>query len=90
MELKFTETAQRDLEWWREYGDVSSKRKISRLLTEISEHPTTGTGRPELLTGDMAGCWSRRINHKDRIVYEIRQEAIFVMVLSMRGHYSDK
>ena len=90
MELKFTETAQRDVEWWRAFGDAASKRKISRLLTEISEHPTTGTGKPKQLSGDLAGCWSRRINQKDRIVYEIQQEAILVMVLSMRGHYLDK
>ena len=90
MELKFTETAQRDLEWWREYGDVSSKQKISRILTEISERLTTSMGKPKLLTGDLARCWSRRINQKDRIVYEIQQETILVMVLSMRGHYSDK
>lgn len=90
MELKFTETAQRDLKWWRENGDASSKRKISNLLKEISEHPTTGTGKPKQLSGDLAGCWSHRINQKDRIVYEIQQEAILIMVLSMRGHYSDK
>ena len=90
MEVRFTDTALCDLNWWKENGDASSKRKISQLLKEISEHPTEGTGKPKLLSGDLAGCWSRRINQRDRIVYEIYQQEIIVMVLSMRGHYSDK
>ena len=71
MELIYTQEAKADLKWWRLHGDEATKRKITKLLPEIAEHPTTGTGKPELLKGDLAGYWSRRINQKDRIVYRI-------------------
>ena len=32
-------------------------RKVSRMLLELVEHPTTGTGKPELLKGNRSGQW---------------------------------
>lgn len=90
MELKFTQDAKEDRDWWKRNGDAASKRKIQRMLVELEEHPRTGTGKPEQLTGDLAGVWSRRINKKDRILYEIHDDVVIVLVLSMRGHYGDK
>lgn len=87
MELVYSPEAQEDLEWWGKNGDDATKRKIKRLLEEMAEHPRTGTGKPELLSGDIKGVWSRRINKKDRILYEIKDEIVIVYVLSMRGHY---
>ena len=31
-----------------------------------------GIGKPEALTGNLAGFWSRRIDGKNRIVYRIK------------------
>jgi toxin YoeB len=90
MEIAYSRDAQKDLEWWRLNGDESSKNKIKRLLQEISEHPKTGTGKPEALSHNLAGLWSRRINKKDRIIYQIFEDRILVLVLSLRNHYSDK
>ena len=87
MELKFTPDAKKDLEWWKQHGDVASKRKIQQLLAEMEEHPRTGTGKPELLSGDLRGVWSRRINQEHRILYEINDKVLVVLVLSMRYHY---
>lgn len=90
MELKFTTDAKADRDWWKQHGDEATKKKIRKLLVELQQHPRTGTGKPELLKGDMAGVWSRRINHKDRLLYEIHDDIVLVLVLSMRGHYGDK
>lgn len=87
MELKFTPDAKKDLEWWKQHGDAASKRKIQQLLTEMEEHPRTGTGKPELLSGDLSGVWSRRINQEHRILYEIHDKVLVVLVLSMKYHY---
>ena len=87
MELKFTPDAKKDLEWWKQHGDAASKRKIQQLLTEMEEHPRTGTGKPELLSGDLSGVWSRRINQEHRILYEIHDNVLVVLVLSMKYHY---
>ena len=64
--------------------------KARALLHELNEHPKTGTGRPHQLTGDRQGQWSRRITRKHRMVYEIEQDILKVLVLSAYGHYDDK
>ena len=65
-------------------------KKAAIILQELSEHPTTGTGKPEKLIGDRAGQWSRRLSRKHRLVYEIEGNTIQVFILSAYGHYSDK
>ena len=90
MEIAYSPDAQKDLEWWKLNGDKSSKNKIKRFIQEISEHPKTGTGKPELLSNNLAGLWSRRINKKDRIIYQIFDDKVLVLVLSLRNHYSNR
>ena len=46
-------------------------KKAQALIEELKEHPRTGTGKPEPLSGDRNGQWSRRITKKHRLVYEI-------------------
>lgn len=62
-------------------------KKAIALLAELSEHPTTGTGHPERLKGFETPTWSRRISQKHRLVYEIHEDQIKVLVLSSYGHY---
>jgi toxin YoeB len=67
-----------------------SANKIDRIISELYEHPETGTGKPERLKFDLSGYWSRRINKKDRLIYLIEDQIIIVTVISALGHYSDK
>ena len=64
--------------------------KAQSLIDELREHPKTGTGHPEPLRGDRAGQWSRHISKKHRLVYEIRETEVVVLVLTAYGHYDDK
>ena len=64
--------------------------KALSLIGELYEHPRTGTGKPEPLSGDRSGQWSRRISKKHRLVYEIQDTDVIVLVLTAYGHYSDK
>ncbi len=64
--------------------------KAQTLIEELKEHPRTGTGHPEQLSGDRAGQWSRRITQKHRLVYEINDNEVIVLVLTSYGHYDDK
>ena len=64
--------------------------KAVKLLNELTEHPTTGTGHPERLKGERAGQWSRTITKKHRLIYEIFEQEVRVEVLSSYGHYDDK
>ncbi len=62
-------------------------KKALKLLAELSMHPTAGTGHPEQLKGFETPTWSRRISQKHRLVYEIHEDQIKVLVLSTYGHY---
>jgi toxin YoeB len=69
---------------------LQALKKLAALLFELVEHPTTGTGHPEQLSGDRTGQWSRRINQKHRLVYMIDDDKVVVLLLSAYGHYDDK
>ncbi len=88
--LEFSENALVDIEKHKKSGDKAVLKKIEQLLNELMEHPTTGTGQPEVLKYNLAGLFSRRINKKHRIVYSIKEKLITVHVLSAWGHYADK
>ena len=46
-----------------------------------------GIGKPEPLAGNLTGFWSRRINEKDRLIYKIDEENVYI--LACKYHYSD-
>ena len=85
--ISFSESAWEEYLYWR-IQDKKTLKKINELLKEIQRTPFTGKGEPEGLRGDLCGKWSRRINLKDRLVYEVSDETI--TVLQCKGHYSDK
>ena len=88
--LEFTKMALSDIEKHKKSGDRTLLKKISQLLNELMEHPRTGTGQPEKLKHDLEGLYSRRINRKHRLVYDIKDEIVTVIVLSAHSHYGDK
>jgi toxin YoeB len=45
--------------------------RINALLQECTRDPFRGTGKPELLGGNLSGWWSRRINREHRLVYRV-------------------
>ena len=65
-------------------------KKAVKLLNEIAEHPTTGTGHPEPLKGEPLNRWSRQITKKHRLVDRIYETEVYVNILTAYGHYSDK
>ncbi len=83
--LKFSKQADEDLIFHKRAGNKANLNKIIRILEELSIHPFTGIGKPELLKHDLSGKWSRRINHYDRLVYEFKENKI--LIHSAKGHY---
>ena len=51
-------------------------KRIEALLDSIQQDAFRGIGKPEKLRFQLAGCWSRRINAKHRIIYEITNNSI--------------
>lgn len=69
-------------------GDKASLKKLRQILDELEINPYEGTGNPEQLKHQLSGFWSRRINKKDRLIYEIIEEPDkMVVVISALGHY---
>jgi toxin YoeB len=83
--LDFTDDAKSDLKFHKKSGNKATLKKIVTFLEEITEHPFTGTGKPEPLKHDLSGKWSRRINQEHRLVYEVIET--IVKVYSAKGHY---
>ena len=71
-------------------SEPKAYQKALKLIAELRDHPRTGTGKPEPLSGDRAGQWSRRITQRHRLVYEIRDTEVVVLVLTAYGHYEDR
>jgi toxin YoeB len=67
--------------------DRKTAGKIVKLLDDAWRHPATGLGKPEALSGELSGYWSRRIDGANRLVYRFCDGAI--EVIQCRGHYSD-
>jgi toxin YoeB len=88
-DIIFTKDAKQDIKNLLR-NDPQAYKKLVKLLAELIEHPETGTGRPKPLSADRVGQWSRRITQKHRLVYEIDDEQIIVLVISAYGHYNDK
>lgn len=76
--------ALQQLEDWK-ITDPKILAKIVSLLVEIASNPFTGTGKPEPLKHALKGKWSRRITQEHRLVYEVKDETVWV--ISCRFHY---
>ena len=87
--VKLLPSAERDMKRLK-CSEPKAFNKALDLMDELMDHPRTGTGHPEPFTGDRAGQWSRRITKKHRLVYEIRDEEVIVLVLTAYGHYDEK
>ena len=85
----FKEQAREDLARLFHDEPKAYKKAIS-LIGELYDHPRTGTGKPEQLKGAHSAIWSRRITRKHRLIYEIQEHEIIVLVLTAYGHYGDK
>ena len=89
MRIKLTPYAQR--EWDKLVrSDRKLALKVEELMREVATDPYFGRGKPEPLKYELAECWSRRINRKDRLVYRVNEETSVVEVLSMMRHYGQR
>ena len=82
--FRFSKNALKDYQEWAT-RDVRIVRKINQLIENMLLNPEKGLGKPEALKGNLAGCWSRRITDKDRLVYTVKENVI--CILSCRFHY---
>ena len=83
----FTDNGWKDYIYWQT-EDRKTLKKINQLIEDICRNGNNGIGKPEPLTGNLSGFWSRRINDKDRLIYKIDTDNVYI--LACRYHYDDK
>ena len=86
MLLTWTPQAWEDYLYWQ-HTDKRTVKRINELLRDAMRNPFVGLGKPEPLRFDLVGCWSRRINQEDRLVYKVDERSEGLIVLQCRYHY---
>ena len=85
--LTFSESGWDDYLYWQT-EDKKTLKRINQLLQDILRNGYDGIGKPEPLSENLSGYWSRRIDATNRLVYRISGESI--EIVSFRYHYDDK
>ena len=79
---------------WEKYEELRAKnktlhKKLCKILKEMQRGvPSKGSGKPELLKGNLSEFWSRRLNEKDRLIYKYDETNIHIFAIG--DHYGDK
>jgi toxin YoeB len=87
MHIIWHESAWENYLYWQTQ-DKKTLKKINSLLESINRNGYECIGRPEALSGNLAGFWSVKIDEKNRIVFRIVEEKI--EVVQCGSHYKDK
>ncbi|MCL2304866.1 MAG: Txe/YoeB family addiction module toxin [Planctomycetaceae bacterium] len=80
----FTRQAQKDAKRIEQAG---LQNKVQQLLDVLAINPFQNPPAYEKLIGDLAGAYSRRINIRHRLVYQVLEEEQAVKILRMWTHY---
>lgn len=84
MRLVFDQSAWSDYTYWLA-EDRAMVKRINRLLADMLRNPFEGIGKPERLSQNLSGAWSRRIDEEHRLVYLV--EGSDLIILQARYHY---
>ena len=87
MRKTWTDDAWNQYVYWQT-EDRKTLKRINLLLKDIDRSGYEGIGKPEPLTGNWSGYWSRQIDDKNRIIYRIENKII--IVAECGSHYGDK
>jgi len=73
----------------KKLSSVNLAIKAQELIEIIKKNPFQNPPPYEKLVGNLSGLYSRRINIKHRIVYEVREEDKVIRIHRMWSHYGD-
>ena len=88
--IEISKEARADLLKIKKSGKKTDITKIQKIFLELEIHTTVGIGKPEKLKYKDSNVWSRQINKKDRLIYEIIDYEVVVIIISALGHYAEK
>ena len=86
MRKTWTDAGWTDYLYWQQQ-DKKNLRKVNDLIKDIERNGISmGIGKPEPLKGNLQGFWSRRIDEKNRLVYNLTPDGA-LCIIACRGHY---
>jgi toxin YoeB len=88
-EIHYSKAAEKSIKLLKK-SNTTAYKKVLKLIEELMLHPRTGTGHPEPLVEGNSITYSRSITKKNRLVYDIYDDKVAVLVLTAEGHYNDK
>lgn len=86
-EIIWSDEAWEDYLYWQTQ-DKKTLKRINALIKDIARGGVLeGLGKPEALTGDLRGEYSRRIDERNRLVYHMEDGRI--CIAACRTHYGE-
>jgi toxin YoeB len=87
MSIKFSPKA------FKQYVDLSKTNKVlfkqlNEIIIDTQRNGVDGKGHPERLSGNLAGWWSKHIDHGNRLVFRIVEDTVEIAMCC--SHYGDK
>ncbi len=82
--IVYTKQAQKDA---KRIAAAGLKDRTLRLLNILEENPFQNPPPYEKLLGDLKGAFSRRINIKHRLIYQVYEKERVVKIIRMWTHY---
>ncbi len=83
-ELIYTNQARKDA---KSASKMGFKQKIETLLGLIAINPFVNPPCYEKLVGNLSGAISRRINKKQRLIYQVLKAEKTIKIIRMWTHY---
>ena len=83
MKISFTRDGWEDYTSWT--NERTILKRINRMIEEAARDPAVGIGKPERLSQNLSGHWSRRITDEHRLVYRLRDDDL--IIVQARYHY---
>ena len=83
--IVYTKAAVKDIPKLKAHLDIKAKS----LIEVIKENPYQKPPRYEKLVGDLEGLYSRRINIRHRLVYEVFESEKIIKIISLWTHYGE-
>lgn len=63
--------------------------KVKNLIEVIKQNPFQNSPPYEKLVGDLEGAYSRRINIKHRLIYQVYENEKTIKIISVWPHYEN-
>ncbi len=84
-EIEYQKKALKDIEKLRKNQKLLLK--LREILDDIKENPYSPRFRMEKLKGNFEDHFSKRLDKENRVIYQISDKVIIVIVISILGHY---